>query len=179
MLVDDFSAEESEPSLPQFLYKCNAKNIVKKSACFKNALNPNCIDLFIKNSPLSFRNTIAVSNGLSDFHKVVIAAIKISSKKHSSIERHYRDCKYFDHTKFKNNLNEKLSEDTCNYESFETTFIEVLNKHASLRKNVLTADHTPYIKKFLRKAIMRREAKYLEIKTQIDLKLYKKHKKRL
>ena len=114
---------------------------------------------------MSFQNTIAVSNGLSDFHKMVITVMKMSFKKHSPIERHYRDYKYFDRTKFKNNLNEKLSEGISNYESFETTFIEVLNKHAPLRKKLLRANHAPYITKTLRKAIMRRsqlETKYLK-----------------
>ena len=60
--------------------------------------------------------------------------MKMSFKKHSPIERHYRDYKYFDRTKFKNNLNEKLREGISNYESFETTFTEVLNKHAPLKK---------------------------------------------
>ena len=63
--------------------------------------------------------------------------MKMSFKKHSRLGRHYRDSKYFDWTKFKNNLNEKLCEGISNYESFETTFIEVLNKHAPLKKNVL------------------------------------------
>ena len=128
-------------------------------------MNPSCIDLFITNSPLSFQNTIAVSNGLSDFHKMVITVMKMSFKKHSPIERHYRDYKYFDRSKFKNNLNEKLSEGISNYESFETTFIEVLNKHAPLKKKLLRANHAPYITKTLRKAIMRRsqlETKYLK-----------------
>ena len=134
ILVGDFSAEESESCLSKFLYEYNAKNIVKESTCFKNVLNPSCIDLFITNSPLSFQNTIAVSNGFSDFHKMVITVMKMSFKKHSPIERHYRDYKYFDRTKFKNNLNEKLREGISNYESFETTFTEVLNKHAPLKK---------------------------------------------
>ena len=69
MLVGDFNAEESKPCLSQFLYEYNAKNIVKVNTCFKNALNPSCNDLFITNSSLSFQNTIAVSNRLSDFHK--------------------------------------------------------------------------------------------------------------
>ena len=176
-------AEESELCRSQFFYEYeyneyNAKNIVKKITCFKNALNPSCIDLFITNNPLSFQNTIAVSNGLSDFHKMVITVMKMSFKKHSPIERHYRDYKYFDRTKFKNNLNEKLSEGISNYESFETTFIEVLNKHAPLKKKLLRANHAPYITKTLRKAIMRRsqlETKYLKTKTQTNLKLYKKH----
>ena len=136
--------------------------------CQGRHLYHNCIDLFITNSRLSFQSTIAVSNGLSDFHKMVI-----------TVQRYYRDYKHFDRTKFKNNLNEKLSEGISNYKSFETTFIEVLNKHAPLRKKLLRANHAPYITKTLRKAIMRRsqlETKYLESKTQTGFKLYKKHK---
>ena len=102
----------------------------------------------------------------------------MSFKKHSPIERHYRDYKYFDRTKFKNNLNEKLSEGISNHESFKTALIEVLNKHVPLRKKFLRANHAPYITKTLRKAIMRRsqlQTKYRKPKTQTDLKLYKKH----
>ena len=88
MLVGDFNMEESEPCLLQFLYEYNAKNIVKENTCFKNALNPSRIDLFITNSPLSFQNTIAVFNGLSNFHKIVITVMKMSFRKHSPIERH-------------------------------------------------------------------------------------------
>ena len=83
---------------------------------------------------MSFQNTIAVSNGLSDFHKMVIIAIKMSFKKHSPIERHYRDYKYFDQTKFENNRNEKLNAAISNYQSLETFFIQLLNKYALLRK---------------------------------------------
>ena len=49
MLVGDFTAKESEPCPLQFLYEYNAENIVKENTCFKNALNPSCIDLFIRN----------------------------------------------------------------------------------------------------------------------------------
>ena len=180
MHVGEFNAEESEPCLSQFLCEYNAKNSVKENTCFKNALSPSCNDPFITNSPLSFQNIIAVSNGLSDFNEMVITVMKMSFKKHSPIERHYTDYKYyFYQTKFKNNLNEKLSEGISNYESFETTFIEVLNKHAPLRKKLLRANHAPYITKTLRKTIMCRsqlETKYLKTKTQTNLKPYKKHK---
>ena len=46
--------------------------ILLKNEFFKNPLNPNCIALFLTNSPFSFQNTRAVSNGLSDFHKMII-----------------------------------------------------------------------------------------------------------
>ena len=65
--------------------------------------------------------------------------MKMSFKKHSPIEKHYRDYKYFDRTKFKNNLNEKLSEGISSYETFETTFTEVLKKHAQLTKKLFRA----------------------------------------
>ena len=142
-------------------------------------MNPSCIDLFITNSPLSFQNTIAVSNGLSDFHKMVITVMKMSFKPHSPTERHYRGYKYFNQTKFKNNLNKISCKCISNYESFKITFIEVLNKHAPLRKKFLRFNHAPYIAKTLRKVIMHRsqpETKYLKTKTQTNLKLYTKHK---
>ena len=105
--------------------------------------------------------------------------MKMSFRKHSPIERYDRDCKCFDQTRFKNTHNEKLSEGISDHESFIPTFIEVLNKHALLRKKFLRVNHAPYITKTLRKVIMRRsqlETKYLKTKTQTDLKLYKKHK---
>ena len=179
MLVGDFKAQESEPCPPQILYEYNAESIVKENPYFKNVLKPSCTDLFITNNPFSFQNKIAVTNRLSDFHIMIITVMKMSFKKHSPTKRHYRDYKCFDRTKFKNNLKEKLNEGISNYESFETTFIEVLNKHAPLKKKLLRANHAPYITKTLRKAIMRRsqlETKYLKTKTQTDLKLYKKHK---
>ena len=110
---------------------------------------------------------------------MVVTVMKMLFKKHSPIERYYRNYKYFDGNRFKNNLIKKLSEGISNYESFETTFIEVLNKHAPLRKKFLRANHAPYITKTLRKTIMRRsqpETKYLKTKTQTDLKHYKKRK---
>ena len=45
MFVGDFNAEEWELCLSQFLFKYNAKNVVKEKTGFKNALNPSCIDL--------------------------------------------------------------------------------------------------------------------------------------
>ena len=123
--------------------------ILSIKTCSKNALSPSCIDLFKTNSPLSFQNTIAISNRLSNFHKMVITVMK-----HFPIERNYRNWKYFDQTKFKNNLIEKFVEGISNYESFETAFIEVLNNHASLRKKFFRANHVPYILKNLEEELL-------------------------
>ena len=55
----------------------------------------------------------------------------------------------------------------------------VLNRHAPLKKKILRANHSSYMSKTLRKAIMRRsylENKYLKKKTDQCLRAYKKQK---
>ena len=69
MFVGNFNAKQLEPCLSQFLYGYNAKNISKENSCFKNALNPSFIDLFITNSGFEFSKCNSISNGLSDFQK--------------------------------------------------------------------------------------------------------------
>ena len=86
MLVGNFNTKESEPCLSQFLYEYNANSIIKESICFKNVLNPSCIDLFITNISLNFQNTIGITNGISGLHKMVITVMKMSFKKHAPIE---------------------------------------------------------------------------------------------
>ena len=43
-----------------------------------------------------------------------------------------------------------------NYASFEKVFLDTLNKHASLKKKVIRANHAPNITKSLRKSIIKR-----------------------
>lgn len=78
------------------------------------------------------------------------------------------------------------------YESFESVFLSVLNKHAPLKKTFVRGNQAPYMTKQLRKAIMRSsklESKQLKNRT-IDnktkfkkqnnfcSKLYKKERKK-
>ena len=54
---------------------------------------------------------------------------------------------------------------------FDEVFMKVLNRHAPLKKKILRANHSSYMSKTLRKAIMRRsylENKYLK-KKQISI----------
>ena len=43
----DFNADEEMSTFGGFLEDNNLKNIVKDKTCFKNALNPSCIVLFL------------------------------------------------------------------------------------------------------------------------------------
>ena len=57
MLIGDFNADEPEQRLSLFLFKMNAKNIVKEPPCFKGLSYPSCIDLVMTNSSSNFQNT--------------------------------------------------------------------------------------------------------------------------
>ena len=79
MLVGDFNVENSETCTLIFLFEINSRNIVNNYTCHKSVENPSCIDIVIKNSPLSFQNTVAAKIGFFDFHKMVITVLKIET----------------------------------------------------------------------------------------------------
>ena len=172
MLIGDFNAEESEPCLLQFLFEMNAKNIVKEPICYKSLSNPSYIDLVIANSSSSFQNTKAISTGLSVFHKMAINVLKQTFQRSSPKEHVYRDYKNFDRLTFKKELEEKLNQQINEYKNFEQIFLEVVNTHAPIKRKLLKANHAPYMRKALRKALMKRsklESKYVKNKTNENL----------
>ena len=170
--LGDFNAEESEPCLLQFLFEMNAKNIVKEPICYKSLSNPSYIDLVIANSSSSFQNTKAISTGLSVFHKMAINVLKQTFQRSSPKEHVYRDYKNFDRLTFKKGLEEKLNQQINEYKNFEQIFLEVVNTHAPIKRKLLRANHAPYMRKALRKALMKRsklESKYVKNKTNENL----------
>ena len=132
------------------------------------------------NNALSFQHTEAVSTGLSYFHKLVLTVLKTTISKSKLGEIYHRSYKKFDSLKFNVYLknafvNEKI--ESC--VKFDEVFMTVLNRHAPLKKKILRANHSSYMAKTLRKAIMRRsyfEKKYFLKKTNQYLGAYKTHK---
>ena len=45
------NSEMSETSMNEFCEIYNLKNLVKELTCFKNQLNPTCVDLMLTNRP--------------------------------------------------------------------------------------------------------------------------------
>ena len=180
LLIGDFNSEDTEPRLSEFLCEYDLKNLVKDKTCFKNPDNPSCIDLFITNNPRSFQNTSAVSTGLSDCHKMVVTVLKTTFKKAKPKEILYRDYKNFDGNSFKLELHNALdSKGITNYSHFENVFVDVLNKHAHIKKKTVRANNAPYMTKALRKAIMKRselESKYFKKSTEENQLNYKKQR---
>ena len=122
-----------------FLNIYNLKNLVKQKTCYKNPENPSCIDLILTNSHRSFQNTNVFETGLSDFHKMTVSVLKSHFPKQKPNIVSYRSYKRFRNNSFRTELdNELLKYDLCNieYQHFLNIFLDILNKHAPIKKKV-------------------------------------------
>ena len=109
---------------------------------------------------------------------MIVTVCKNSFPKSKPKEIIYRNYKNFDTDAFQCELKLKL-QSINNYESFESVFLNMLNKHAPLKKKFLRGNPAPYMTKQLRKAIMRRselESKYLKNRTVDNKAKFKKQK---
>ena len=180
LLAGDFNIDVEEDILEEFLFEQNIKSLVKEKTCFKSMENPSCIDLFLTNSVHSFQNTTVVETGLSDFHKMAVTVMKTTFPKAEPQVHYYRDYKNFDLYNFRTDLREELRKiSEKDYLHFEIVFLEVLERHAPMKKKILRANNKPYMTKALRKAIMRRSAlrtKFLKSRSDEDHKIFKKQK---
>ena len=136
-----------------FLINYGLNNIVKDNTCFKNPNNPSCIDLILTNKPRSFQNTTTFDIGLSDFHRMVLTSFKCILDKREPKEVMYRDYKRFNQTHFRHELEEKIHR-SKDWADFERLTLQVIDKHAPIKRKTIRANHKPYVTKELRKAIM-------------------------
>ena len=66
-----------DDNLNDFCNLYNFKNLIREPTCYKNPLNPSCIDLIIINRLNSFQDTNVIKTGLSDYHKLTISVMKV------------------------------------------------------------------------------------------------------
>ena len=159
IFLGDFNNEPGEKNMSNFLNTYHLKNIVKQKTCFKNPDRPSCINLILTNFSRSFQDTCTVETGLSDFHKLVVTVLKLYFPKQKPNIQTFRDYKRFQNGLFRSELDYELSKlDVCNLEleHFLNIFIEILNKHASIKKKYLRANQGELMSKELNKAIMTR-----------------------
>ena len=81
MLLVDLNVESSGPVLNGFCNVYHLVSLAKEPTCFKNPYNQSCIDLFCANLQRSFKNTLTIETGISDFYKSVITVMKVFYKK--------------------------------------------------------------------------------------------------
>ena len=180
LLAGDFNIQEEKSCIKDFLDQYDAKNMVKENTCYKSMENPSCIDLLITNKSKSFQNTVTVSTGLSDYHKMTLTVMKTTFEKQKPKTVLYRDFSKYSQDKCFAELKDSLvNKNIEEYEKFEDIFLEILETNAPHKKKVLRANHKPYVSKPLRKAIMKRsqlENKYYKNRTPENKEVYKKQK---
>ena len=157
IILGDFNSEPTETHMKEFINTYDLKNLVKEPTCYKNPLNPSCIDLILTNRCMSFQNTTTVETGLSDFHRMTITVMKTFFKKKKPKIISYRDYKNFSNISFRNELFGRLSKTdiyNIHYQEFDDTVIDILNRHAPIKHKYIRANEAPFMNKEYKRAIM-------------------------
>ena len=178
IIMGDFNSEPSEESIVTFCGGYNLYNLVKEKTCFKGM--PKCYDLILTNCKHHFQNTVAVTTGFSDFHKMTVTVLKTEFVKSDPIQVNYRNYNNYSTLEFGKDLMSKLNSDatsTENYNNFQNILRDVLERHAPLKKKYLRANNSPFMTKQLRKMIMSRSRcknTYFKNKTVENWEKYRK-----
>ena len=135
--MGDFNSEPTENAMAEFMKLYNLSNLVKEPTCFKNPLNPSCIDLILTNRKKSFQSAHTIETGLSDWHKMAVTVMKTYFKKQSPKVIYYRNYKNFSNDSYTEDLlNELMKGDIeiSRLDTFMNTALNVLEKHAPIKK---------------------------------------------
>ena len=106
--------------------------------------NQSCIDLLLTNNSCAFQQTTTVCSDLSDCHKLVLTVSKMSILKGNPRQITYRDYDdlimrlWFFNDELKNVL---TIENIDNCTKLDEKLLEVLDKHAPLKRKLLRASH--------------------------------------
>ena len=120
--------------------------------------------------------------GLSDFHAMIVTALKGGYKKKGPKIIRYRNYAKFCAEEFRRDLCGQISselQDNEDYGAFDTVVTDTLNRHAPLKTKYLRANDSPFMTKALRKAMMHRKKlrnRYIKRRTEENLKAFKKQR---
>ena len=135
ILMGDFNAEPNDANMKDFCQIYSCKNIVKDKTCFKNPINPTCIDLIITNRPKSFQESEVIETGLSDFNKMSLTVMKVFYSKQKPKITQYRKYKGFSNEAFMHELESALARfSQISFGTFKCTVDNILLKHAPMKK---------------------------------------------
>ena len=109
ILLGHFNSYIEDSAMKTFGEIYKLWNLIKEPTCLKNPENPTCIDLILTNKPLSFKNTCVIETGLSDFHKMIVAVMKMHFSKMKPQVVSYRKYKDFHNETFLDSLRHELN----------------------------------------------------------------------
>ena len=116
-----------------------------------------CIDLILKNSPLSFQSSGVVETGLSDFHKMTVTVMKTTTQKLDPKIIHCRDYRKCSNYSFRQDLLSTLVMKNINLNDGLQNVIDIcMNKFAPRKKKYSRGNNMPFMNKSLSRAHMKR-----------------------
>ena len=74
--IGDFNVEVTDIHMDSSCGIYHLKSLIKEPTCYKNPEKATCIDLILTNSPRQLQATLTLETGLSNFHKMALAAFK-------------------------------------------------------------------------------------------------------
>ena len=156
LLMGDFNLTIENKHLEELLSLFNIKSLISSPTCFQS-INPTCIDLILTNQEDLFSNSNTCEVGISDHYHLGSTMFNKKISKGSTKALFYRDYKKFEENKFVRDLTHELQNiKNRSYSQFEKAFVTVLDNHVPLKKKQLRFNHSPFMTKALRKAIMTR-----------------------
>ena len=182
IILGDFNSEITETPVANFCATYSLTSLIKSKTCFKNPDNPSCIDLILTNRPFCFQNSSVYETGLSDFHKMTITIMKSNFQKQAPNVITYRDYRFFSNDSYRDDLSSELFRNnfqSSDIKSVKNIFLEVLQKHAPLKKKYVRANQGPFMNKILHKAVMERSRllnKFRKSRSPLDRATYKKQR---
>ena len=176
---------EHSSSLNKLTELCDTlglQNLIELGTCEMKG-SSTCIDLILTNCKHNFKHEHAFETGLSDFRKIVTTCFKNTYERLRPINIQYRSYKNFGRDTFLSDLQavpfkeaHSLENSELAYEKFKMLHIEVVEKHAPIKHEVLRGNQAPFIARDLSKQIMIRSRlrnKFNKHKTTENWKTYK------
>ena len=178
--MGDFNVESNDATTKNFCQIYGCKNIVKDKTCFKNPINPTCIDLIITYVPKSFQECVVIKTGLSDFDEMGLTVMKVFYNKQKPKIVQYRKYKGFSNEAFMHELESALARfSQISFGTFKSTVDNILQKHAPIKKRYVRANQASFINSKIHKEVMRRTRlrnKFIDSKTDADRIAYNKQR---
>lgn len=73
LIIGDLNAQASDISVKDFYDICSFKHQIKEPKCYKNLINPKCINLMLINRQRGFQNSSVID---TDSHKVTATVLR-------------------------------------------------------------------------------------------------------
>ena len=123
---------------------------------------------------------MTLERGLSDFHKMALTVIKVFYKKKANDYTTYRSYKNVSMPDNQNRISQVTSENNhLEFDLFKAVLNEAIQKHTPIKQRHVRANQAPFINKTINKEITKMSQlrnKFLNTKSDIDRKVYNKHR---